>query len=339
MGSCVSKKAARAGAVAKVAAPHPLPPEKEVTLPPPPPPPPPVVVVEEEVKEVLSETAVSRPMPAELEKNVVKRRLEQEDEEEASEGASVASTTAEKANVMGRGEQEVERTTVDGMEKGTARRRTPEQRKPKDAGNGRGRSTSPASAQRRQGAGEHPAPPRPRREQPAVVYGIGCRSGRFSPSAARKAAESALRRTNSAREADMMLPHSSRTLAAKRSLHSTVNGNGNVNGGSAIRREPGERSGRRLDSPTSKRLPPPSPAANGAIHRQASLDGRATRKQAAKENTTQLEQTKLQYGGGGRPPGELSDEPALEGTPEHKEAPEGALCQNPSVAMECFIFL
>ncbi|KAL5209433.1 hypothetical protein ABZP36_005056 [Zizania latifolia] len=328
MGSCVSKKAARAGAVAKVAAP--LPPEKEVALPPPP------VVVEEEVKEVLSETAVSRPMPPELEKNVVKRRLEQEDEEEASEGASVASTTAEKANVMSRGEQDVEHTTVGGMEKG--RRRTPEQRKPKDAGNGRARSTNPASAQRRQAAGEYPAPPRPRREQPAVVYGIGCRSGRFSPSAARKAAESALRRTNSAREADMMLPHSSRTLAAKRSLNATVNGNGNVNGGGAVRREPGERSGRRPDSPASKRLPPPSPAVNGAIHRQASLGGGATRK-AAKGNNAQLEQTKLQCGGGGRAPGELSDEPALEGTPEHKEALEGALGQNPSVAMECFIFL
>ncbi|KAG8100217.1 hypothetical protein GUJ93_ZPchr0013g37070 [Zizania palustris] len=116
----------------------------------------------------------------------------------------------------------------------------------------------------------------------AARGGVRCRSGRFSPSAARRAGETrerpqAVRRTYSAMEADMILPHSSRTLAAKRSLHSTVNGNGNVNGGGAVRREPGERSGRRLDSPTSKHLPPPSPAANSAIHRQASLDGGATR--------------------------------------------------------------
>ncbi|KAG8062657.1 hypothetical protein GUJ93_ZPchr0003g18252 [Zizania palustris] len=332
MGSCVSKKAARAGgAVARVAAPFPL--EKEVALPSPLPP----MVVEEEVKEVLSETAVSRPRPPEKENEVVKRKLEQD--EEVSEGASVASAAAEKAKVKGLGEQEVEQRTVDGMEKGRARRRTPEQRKHKDAGNGRARSPSRVSAQRIQCAGEHPAPPRPRREHPAVVYGIGCRSGRFSPSVARKAADSAVRRTNSAREADMMLPHSSsRTPAAKRSLNATVNGNGNANGWDAVRRDPGERSGRRPDSPTSKRLPSPSPAANGS-HRQAILGGGATRK-ATKENSTQLDQTKPQCGG--RTPGEASDgthKPALEATPEHKEAQEGALGQNPSVAMECFIFL
>ncbi|KAL5204720.1 hypothetical protein ABZP36_009591 [Zizania latifolia] len=59
---------------------------------------------------------------------------------------------------------------------------------------------------------------------------------------------------NSASEADMMLPHSSRTLAAKRSLNAAVNGNGNVNGGGASGGEPDERSGRRPDSPASKRL-------------------------------------------------------------------------------------
>ncbi|KAF0920585.1 hypothetical protein E2562_035729 [Oryza meyeriana var. granulata] len=335
MGSCVSKKAARAGAVAKEAAP--LPPEKEVSLPPP-------AVVEEEVKEVLSETAVSvsRPRPPEPEKEVVKRRLERKEEEEASEGASVASAAAEKAKAKCGGEREGEqKAVVGGMEKGRARMRTPEQRRPKEAGNGRTRSPSPASAQRRQGAGDHPAlPPRPRREQPTVVSGIGCRSGRFSPSAARRAAESAVRRTNSAREADMMLPsHSSRTPAAKRSLNATVNGNGNAYGGGAAKRDPGERSGRRPDSPTSKRIPPASPAANGAIHRQASLNGGATRK-TAKETTT-LEQTKPQC----RTPEEARDGPdesALEDGREHDKeagADGGRLGQNPSVAMECFIFL
>lgn len=327
MGSCVSKKAARAGAGGKVAAP--LPPEKENALPP--------VVVEEEVKEVLSETPVPRPRPPAPE-----QEKHEQEEEEASESASVASAAAEKAKAKAGGEQVVEqRAVVDAQEKGRARRRAPEQRKPKDDGNGRARSPSPASAQRRQaaGSGEQPAAPRPRREQPAVVSGIGCRSGRFSPSAARRAAESAVRRTHSAREADMMLPAASRT-PAKRSLNASINGNGNAYGGTAVRRDPGERSGRRPDSPTARR-PPASPAANGAIHRQASAGVGATRK-AAKDNTTP-EQTKPQCsGGGGRAPGKARDEldeVALAGGGEHKEVAQGSLGQNPSVAMECFIFL
>ncbi|KAF0932867.1 hypothetical protein E2562_012190 [Oryza meyeriana var. granulata] len=125
----------------------------EVSLPPP-------VVVEEEVKEVLSETAVSvsRPRPPEPEKEVVKRRLERKEEEKASE--SVASAAAEKAKAKCGGEREGEqKAVVGGMEKGRARTRTPEQRRPKEAGNGRTRSPSLASAQRRQGAGDHPALP------------------------------------------------------------------------------------------------------------------------------------------------------------------------------------
>ncbi|KAF0909144.1 hypothetical protein E2562_031646 [Oryza meyeriana var. granulata] len=110
---------------------------QEVSLPPP-------VVVEEEVKEVLSETAVSvsRPRPPEPEKEVVKRRLERKEEEEASE--SVASAAAEKAKAKCGGEREGEqKAVVGGMEKGRARTRTPEQRRPKEAGNGRTRSPSP----------------------------------------------------------------------------------------------------------------------------------------------------------------------------------------------------
>ncbi|KAF0921571.1 hypothetical protein E2562_009772 [Oryza meyeriana var. granulata] len=106
---------------------------------------------QEEVKEVLSETAVSvlRPRPPEPEKEVVKRRLERKEEEEASE--SVASAAAEKAKAKCGGEREGEQKAVVGrMEKGRARTRTPEQRRPKEAGNGRTRSPSPASAQRRQ---------------------------------------------------------------------------------------------------------------------------------------------------------------------------------------------
>ncbi|XP_040378423.1 brain acid soluble protein 1 [Oryza brachyantha] len=341
MGSCVSKKdAARAGAVAKEVAP-PLPPEKELALPVPV-----VVVVEEEVKEVLSETAVpvSRPRPPEPEEEVVKRRLERKgevEEEEGSESASVSSATAEKAKAMAKGgvEQGLEQKVVDGAEKVRATR-TPEKRRPKEAGNGRTRSPSPASAQRRQGAGEHAAlPPRPRREQPAVVSSIGCRSGRFSPSAARRAAESAVRRTHSAREADMMLPHSSRTPAAKRSLNATVNGNANAHVGGAPKRDPGERSGRRPDSPTSKRVPPASPAANGVSQRpQHSLNGGGVTRKTARENTT-LEQTKPQCGSaGGRTPPEDPRESPDESTLEHA-ADGGGLVQNPSVAMECFIFL
>lgn len=142
----------------------------------------------------------------------------------------------------------------------------------------------------------------------------------------------------------MMLPHSSRTpAAAKRSL----NGNGGAYGGGAAKRDPGERSGRRPDSPTSKHIPPASPAANGAISRQQSLNGGATRK-TAKDDTT-LEQTKPQChggGGGGRSPEEGrdgSDESALEeeGHEQEKQTAEGGALGpiNPSVAMECFIFL
>ncbi|KAF0904767.1 hypothetical protein E2562_037006 [Oryza meyeriana var. granulata] len=66
----------------------------------------------EEVKEVLSETAVSvsRPRPPEPEKEVVKRRLERKEEEEASE--SVASAVAEKAKAKCGGEREGEQKAV-----------------------------------------------------------------------------------------------------------------------------------------------------------------------------------------------------------------------------------
>ena len=114
------------------------------------------------------------------------------------------------------------------------------------------------------------------------------------------------------------------TSTAKRSLNGSTNG---------MRRDPGERFGRRLDSPA--RRTPASPAANGTISRQSS----ATRK-TPNENTSP-EQTKQQCGRA-RPPGErLGDEleEAALAEKEHRVAAEGALGQNPSVAMECFIFL
>ena len=144
-------------------------------------------------------------------------------------------------------EREVEKRAVDVPEKAktTARRtvapedreRERETRKHKGGaaggvnGHGRARSPSPSSAHRRQqqsggqGQQHHPLAPRPRREQPGVVSGIGCRSGRFSPSAARRAAESAaVRRTHSATEADMALPSSSKrsllSLTIRPLLHS-----------------------------------------------------------------------------------------------------------------------
>ncbi|XBI56306.1 uncharacterized protein [Aegilops tauschii subsp. strangulata] len=328
MGSCVSKKAARGSDEAKVA--PPLPPEKDNALAPPPPP---LVVVEEEVKEVLSETAVRRTSPPEPEPQPEpepeheKEKMVQEHEEgEASDSVSVGSSVVDKAMVKAGREQEVEKRTVDVPEKGRARRMEPEQKKKcKDAGNGRARSPSPAAKQRRPGTivSEQPVPPRPRRESPAVVSGIGCRSGRFSPSAARRAAESAVRRSYSAREADMALPSS-----AKRSLNTNIN----CNGGSGVRRDPGEHSGRRSDSPA--RRPPASPAANGTISRQSS----ATRK-GPKENTSS-EKTKHQCGRGRAPMevGDELDEAPLAGK-ERREAADAAMGQNPSVAMECFIFL
>ncbi|CAM0951124.1 unnamed protein product [Alopecurus aequalis] len=303
MGSCVSKKATRGGAGAKVAAP--LPPEKDNALPPPPPV---VVVVEEEVKEVLSETAVqrSRPPEPEPEHEKVKRIQEHEEGDSVSVGSS---SVVEKAIGMSGSEQEVEKRTVDAPEK-EKRRKEPDQRNPNDGSNGRTRSPTPAQKQRKQLGGivgEQAVAPR----QPAVVFGIGCRSGRFSPSAARRAAESAVRRTYSAREADMTLPSST----AKRSLNASTNG---------VKRDPGERSGRRPDSPA--RRTPASPAANGTISRQPS----ATRK--VPKNTSP-EQTKRQCGRA-RPPGEKLGDELEEAAKEHKEVAE-----NPSVAMECFIFL
>ncbi|KAL6637374.1 hypothetical protein ACP70R_024946 [Stipagrostis hirtigluma subsp. patula] len=363
MGSCVSKKAARhggaAGSKGKVAAP--LPQEKENAMSP--------VVVEEEVKEVvLSETPVTRrPRPP---PEPVKRRQEQVEEEEeasdacsASESASVASAKEKAAKVKAGAEQAVEKMALGAPEKVRVKRTAPEESKPKGragngrarspspgatqrkqqrdqppedrrrsnggAGSGRARSPSPGAAQRRQQGGQPPSAPRPRREQPAVVSAFGCRSGRFSPSAARRAAESAVRRSHSAREADMALP-------AKRCLTAAIDGHANAaaaaayGGGSGLaRRDPGERSGRRSDSPTGKR-PPASPS---PMHRHAST----TRKAAKEQRTPERARPRVRDGGG-----RAGDEPALlaGGEGERKDvAGQGALGQNPSVAMECFIFL
>ncbi|KQK14325.2 CLK4-associating serine/arginine rich protein [Brachypodium distachyon] len=356
MGSCVSKKAARGSvtAGAKAKAPQPpqqLPPEKDNNAVPP------VVVEEEEeeVKEVLSETAVPRPPrppEPEPEHEKVKKKAQQEDEEQqGSDSVSAGSSIVEKPMLKsGRSEQEALEDSPPGKAR-ERRKNSPSEQLgksySKDGGNGsivRARSPSPGSSghSRRQQSAiagqQQPVPvpvPRPR-EQPAVVSGIGCRSGRFySPSAARRAAESAVRRTYSAREADMALP-SSRTSgsgsSAKRSLHASINGNGVVRRG-----DTGERSGRRSDSPTARR-PPASPAANGsAISRQ----GSATRRAPPKEDASP-EKIKQQCGRGRVPVEVVEDEfdgPALSGKQHGDAAAEGPLGQNPSVAMECFIFL
>lgn len=353
MGSCVSKKAARAGAGAgargnKVAAPlpaaekesarHALPPVAEAH------------VEEEEVKEVvLSETPVPRPpRPPPPEPEPIKRSKEQPEADEAaseacsaSDTASVESAAKEKAmaKLQKPGvEREAEKRAV--SDAPTKKGRTaPEEReresKPRGggggAGTGRARSPSPSSTHRRQqpgGGQQHPPAPRPRREHPPVVSGIGCRSGRFSPSAARRAAESVVRRTHSAREADMALP-------SKRSLSAAINGvnaGGYGGGGGALsRRDPGERSGRRSDSPTGSRRAPASPS---AIHRPAS----PMRKAAKEHGTPERASRPRVRDGGDEHPAALA---GLGG--ERKKVAEGeegaALGQNPSVAMECFIFL
>ncbi|CAL4934578.1 unnamed protein product [Urochloa decumbens] len=346
MGSCVSKKAARAGGRGKVAAPLPaaekeaahraLPPVAEVD-----------VEEEEEVKEVvLSETPAPprppRPPPPE---SVIKPTKEQQPPEaESSEASSseacgasdTASVAKEKAKLLltqpPGAEREAEKRAV--MEDAPPRkgRAAPDQEressKPRGGGAGTGRARSPSpssSAHSRRQQQQHPLPPaaRPRRGQPPVVSGIGCRSGRFSPSAARRAAESAVRRTHSAREADMALPSS------KRSLSAAINGNG---GGALSRRDPGERSGRRSDSPTGSRRAPASPS---ATHRPASPMRKAAA--AAKEHghgtPERARPTRARDG---------DEQPALAGAGggERKKVEEGALGQNnPSVAMECFIFL
>ncbi|PWZ21474.1 hypothetical protein Zm00014a_042737 [Zea mays] len=362
MGSCVSKKAARAGAKGEVAAPLPVV-EKENAHAPPPVLEVEVEVEEEEVKEVvLSETPVPRPprlLPPLPEP--AKRRQEQAeavDDEAAAVSASetcsasdsAASAAAKGAKAAG-GEREVEkRALLDAPEKGkpTARSTTPEEsRKPKGAGagavngHGRARSPSPSSAHRRQQSGgqghqHHP----PRREHPAVVSGIGCRSGRFSPSAARRAAESAVRRTHSAREADMALPSSKRSLSLSAFA---INGNGNGHGaGVALSgRDPGERSGQRSVSPATRRRAPASPS-HSAVHRPAS----PVRKAAAKEHggTPERGSRPARVIRDGGPDAEraalLGGGVGAEQRTKLAEGEEGALGhQNPSVAMECFIFL
>lgn len=333
MGSCVSKKAARAGAKkGKVAAP-PLPVvEKEGAhhaLPP---------VVEEEVKEVvLSETPVARPPRPrpEPEPEPVKRRQDQPPGPETEdEAASEACSASDSASVASAPKEKAKPQTPPQIERAEARKTAmpdeKERKANKGVGAGNGRARSPSSHRRQPGAGsqqQRPAAPRPhRREQPAVVSGIGCRSGRFSPSAARRAAESAVRRTHSAREADMALP-------SKRSLMTAaIGGSGHGTGSGALsRRDPGERSGRRSDSPTGGRRAPASPSA--AIHRAASpVRGNG---KAAKDHAQQ-------HGHHCTPEGGSRPTRVRDGGDEQpkKAAPEGeALGQNPSVAMECFIFL
>ena len=322
MGSCVSKKAA--GARGKVAAPlpvaakdkesaHALPPGAEEQ--------------EEEVKEVVLSEAPAPRQPPEPVKRRQQEQPEAEEESAPSEACSDSASveSAAKAKVQKPGvEPEPAEKRVAADAPGKKGRTAPGERESRprgggSAGNGRARSPSPSSAHRRQH--QHPPEPRPRRrEQPPVVSGIGCRSGRFSPSAARRAAESAVRRTHSAREADMALP-------SKRSLTAAINGSaGCYGGGGALgRRDPGERSGRRSDSPTTCRRAPASP---GATHRAGSPACRAAKEQ--RHGTPERARPRARDGG------ELA---GSGGGGERRKVSQGALGQNPSVAMECFIFL
>jgi hypothetical protein len=290
MGSCVSKKDARgagAGREGKVAAP--LPPVKEISALSP-------VAEEEEVKEVvLSEPPKLPP--------VNKKRQEQVSKEEVGSGRESASVGSA-AKKSGVDEQEVvKREVVDAPEK--ARKTvaaSPEESKPKQGGNGRARSPSPWSAHRRPTAGQQQPPEAPpNSRQPAVVSAFGCRSGRFSPSAARRTAERAVRRTHSAREADMAPP-------AKRALVLS-------------RRDLGERS----ESPTASKRPSPSPS---PVHRQAKAC--ASRRAAAPERSRPRRV--------GTPERSGDDEQQQAAFAGEQKKP-GELGQNPSVAMECFIFL
>lgn len=133
----------------------------------------------------------------------------------------------------------------------------------------------------------------------------------------------------------MALPSSKRSLSLNAAA---VNGNG---GGSALsRRDPGERSGRRSVSPATRRRAPASPSPS-AVHRPAS----PVRKAAAKEHGTPERGSRparvIRDGG---PDAEraalLGGGVGAEQRTKLAEGEEGALGhQNPSVAMECFIFL
>jgi len=115
-------------------------------------------------------------------------------------------------------------------------------------------------------------------------------------------------------------------LPSKRSLTAAINGSaGCYGGGGALgRRDPGERSGRRSDSPTTGRRAPASP---GATHRAGSPACRAAKEQ--RHGTPERARPRARDGG----------EAGSGGGGERKKVAEGALGQNPSVAMECFIFL
>jgi hypothetical protein len=204
-GSCVSKMAARGDQEGKAATP--LPPVKEISA---------LSPVAEEVKEmVLPEMPAPPRLPTSPPEPPVKRRQGEVSEAEVgsgSESASVGSAAKTKA----RREQEAVRVmsvVKASPEKARARRASPSRTvdtleskpKPNQGGgaagnNGQARSPSP---RRQPGGLQPPVPPnsRPRRE-PAVVSAFSCRSGRFSPSAARRAAESAVWRTHSARFGD-----------------------------------------------------------------------------------------------------------------------------------------
>ncbi|GJM95790.1 hypothetical protein PR202_ga12568 [Eleusine coracana subsp. coracana] len=316
MGSCVSKKAARAGTgrdANRAAAPLPAVKEVNNALSP-------VAEEEEEVKEVvLSETPAPRLLP----ESSVKKRLQElpsseEGSEAGSESASVGLVATEKEKAMaklGGVEQEVAKRAARRAASPTRAVDSPEESKPTRPRKQGGRARSPSPRRQQHSAGavhqQHPSAPRARREQqPAVVSAFGCRSGRFSPSAARRAAE--VRRTHSARDGDM-------AASAKRSLATSMS-----------RRDPGERSGRRSESPTASKRP--SPAPSPVHHRQASR--RAGAREGLSVGTPERARPRVRDVG---PDGD--NQPAFHGGEQNKKPEQGALGQNPSVAMECFIFL
>ncbi|KAG1347139.1 hypothetical protein COCNU_06G009680 [Cocos nucifera] len=291
MGCCFSKKeASSSGKVASPVRQRRSPPPTEPEAP-----------QEETVKEVLSETAKprarSREEAKEEEVGIAKclkvspglnsinggynERFEENSEVcSISEGFSVSTTVTEKREGEEGDAEEVEGET----------RRTREEK-------------SPARLQRKRSVSGGIA----RNKERSAVVGVGCRSGRASPSPVKRR-EGAVGRTYSAREAGQGRVARSRVPAEN-----------------GFRKDPGERSGRRSISPGAKRAAELRNATTGGqckVVRASRANGRASPHRIPPVAAT--------ADGDGKRLQEASDGDGGEG----KESLE-----NPLVSLECFIFL
>ncbi|XP_072987084.1 uncharacterized protein [Typha latifolia] len=265
---------------------------------------------EETVKEVLAET--TNPKPREEPKAEEKKvsGIEKgavgfgaingcdERSEETSEVCSVSETLSVSTTVT----EKREGMEVEG---GVETRRT-ERR-------------SPAKVQRKRSfSGELAG----RRDRAVAVSSVGCRSGRSSPSPSRRMVEGGTGgKAYSARE-----PRQSARSSALM-----------VNGGNGIRRDPGERSGRRSVSPAAKRVADlrQGGGAGGGVCR-APMPAKASNR----TSPYRIPAAKLQDNGGGASASgtgassTCGDEGGGGGSVEGNESLE-----NPLVSLECFIFL